>query len=85
MVALIRIHRVGDDSVRSTLAEEVVAVFYLLSTKDLWIRKEVASDMEVRKEDANKGRENLLREPEMPGCRATSPRTTLPSRMGAWQ
>ena len=85
MVALVRIHRVGNDSVRSTLAEEVIAVFYLLSAEDLVIRKENASVMEMRKEDTSKGRGNLLWELETPGCRAASPRTTLPSRLGAWQ
>ena len=51
MVALVRIHRVGDDSVQSTLVEEVVAVLYGLSAEDLLIRKGDASVMELRRED----------------------------------
>ena len=85
VVSLVWIHRVGKDSVRSTLAKEVITVFYLLSAEDLLIRKEDASITRVRKEDTSKGRRNLPREPETPGCRAPSPRTTLPSRLGAWQ
>ena len=57
MVALIRIHRVGNDSIRSTFAEEVITILYFLSAEDLLIRKEDASVMEVRKEDTSKGEE----------------------------
>ena len=43
VVGLIRILRVGEDSVRSTLAMEVVTIFCLLSAENLSIRKKDAS------------------------------------------
>ena len=43
MVGLVWILRVGEKSVRSTLATEVVTVFCLLSVEDLSIRKKDAS------------------------------------------
>ena len=49
MVTLIRIHKVGNDSIRSTFAEEVITILYFLSAEDLLIRKEDASVMEVGK------------------------------------
>jgi hypothetical protein len=48
VVGLVWIHWVGEDSVRSTLATEVVAVFCLLSAKDLSIRKKGASVTTVK-------------------------------------
>ena len=55
VVGLVWILRVGEDSVRSTLATEVIPVFYFLSAEDLLIRKEGASITSVRKEDTGKG------------------------------
>ena len=58
MVTLIRIHRVGNDSIRSTFGEEVITILYSLSGEELLIRKGDASVMEVRREDTSKGEEN---------------------------
>ena len=41
VVGLVRILRVGEGSVRGTLAPEVVAIFHRLSAKDLSIRKKM--------------------------------------------
>ena len=57
VVSLIRIHRVGNDSIRSTFGEEVITVLHSLSGEDLLIRNEDASVTELKREDISKQEE----------------------------
>ena len=49
MIVLIRIHRVGNDSIRGALGEEVFTVLHLLSVEGLLIRNKGISAAKLKK------------------------------------
>jgi hypothetical protein len=49
MIVLIRIHRVGNDSIQGTLGEETIAVLRTLSVEGLLIRKKGTSVAKLKK------------------------------------